>query len=130
MTRVTTKTRVRMTPDRVRRAAHKARITGIRHAAAVLRLEARKLIRKGKKASRPGSAPHTRAGALRRSILFEASDTTALIGPAAQFVGPSASAHEHGGRYKARRYPKRPFMAPALDSLRPRLPRFWAATLK
>lgn len=130
MTRVHVQIRIQYRPDRVRKAAHQARITGIRHGAAAIRQLARRAIRRGKRASRPGQPPHTRRGRLKQSILFEATDRSAIIGPAAQFVGAAGSAHEFGGRYRGRQYDRRPFMAPALESLRPRLPKFWAATLK
>ena len=55
---------------------------------------------------------------------------TPRIGPEHAKVGRSASAHEHGGRYKGQRYPKRPFMGPALETTTERLPRKWAGSVR
>lgn len=133
MTVARVKVRQKMTPGRVRKAAKKANLTSLRHAAAALRLQARGTIRKrprSGKPGRPGGPPRTRAGQLKRSILFDADTDRAIIGASAGFVGESASAHEHGGRYRGRLYPERPFMRPALEKLRPRLSQFWAASLR
>ena len=53
-----------------------------------------------------------------------------VIGPEESKVGTSGAAHEHGGRYKRQRYPKRPFMGPALEKLQDRLPQFWARSVR
>ncbi len=133
MTVVRVKTRRKMTPGRVRKAAKKANLTSLRHAAAVLRLDARRSIRKRSKRGKPaapGKPPKTKRGQLRRSILFDADADSAIVGPSAKFVGESGSAHEHGGRYRDQMYPERPFMRPALEKLRPRLSRFWSDSLR
>lgn len=59
----------------------------------------------------------TRRGQLPRAIVYAYDKTRmeAVIGPAASRVGTSASAHEHGGRYKGQTYPARPFMGPTLQ---------------
>jgi hypothetical protein len=41
-----------------------------------------------------------------------------------------AEENERRGDNKPRRYPKRPFMKPALDANRSRLPMFWANSVK
>ena len=82
--------------------------------------------------SPPGSPPHSRKGLLRRAILFgaEPDRKRVLIGPGFRFVGTSASAHEFGGGYKGDRYPKRPFMGPALRESIPHLAELWRDAVK
>lgn len=67
-------------------------------------------------AARKGKAPFTRRGLLPRSIVYayDKIRLEAVIGPAFSRIGESASAHEHGGRYKGADYPQRPFMGPTL----------------
>ncbi|NLG44788.1 MAG: hypothetical protein GX547_16220 [Phycisphaerae bacterium] len=129
MTRVSTRVRTQYRPARVRRAADKARPKNLQHAAALVRKAAIRSIRCSKKPSTAGQPPHTKTKRLKTGILFDVAETNAIIGPAVQFVGPSGAAHEFGGRFRGRRYPARPFMGPALESLRPRLPRLWDATV-
>lgn len=88
--------------------------------------------RGSRNASRPGTPPHSRRGRLKRAILFEVEDRdrNVVIGPTANVVGTSASAHEFGGRYRGGRYPERPFMGPALERVRNRLSKFWENSLR
>jgi hypothetical protein len=113
-------------------AARKASITSLAHGAAAIRLAARRAIRQSRKASAPGRPPQTRRGLLKRAILYavEPARASAVIGPDAGIVGESATAHEFGGRYKRGVYPRRPFMGPALEEVKDRLPRFWAASVR
>ena len=93
---------------------------------------ARRSIRKREGPSAPGEPPHTHTGALRVAILYavEKLDERVVIGPAFTGVGTSAMAHEFGGRYRKARYPKRPFMGPALEKVKDRLPRMWAGSIR
>lgn len=118
--------------NRVRRKAKTATFESLRHAAAAIRVTARRRIRRRKKAAPAGSSPHTHTGRLKRAIRYEADRgaDAAIIGPAADVVGLAGAAHEQGGRYKSDAYAPRPYMAPALESLRPRLPRYWAASIR
>ena len=124
--------RSRINTEKVVRAANRANFECLTHAAAAIRLTARRSIRRSKRQSSPGSPPHTRAGQLKRAILYavERQKANAIIGPSAQVVGTSGHAHEFGGRYRKQNYPKRPFMGPALMENLPRLPKFWAASVK
>ncbi|GIW56321.1 MAG: hypothetical protein KatS3mg082_2725 [Nitrospiraceae bacterium] len=110
----------------------RANIANLGHAGAAIRLTARRSIRKRQQPSTPGQPPHTREGLLRQAILFsvERPQQRVVIGPSAALVGTSGKAHEFGGRYRRENYPRRPFMAPALAKLRPRLPRFWADSIR
>jgi len=116
----------------LRRRAREGSIRSLGHAAAAIRLTARRSIRQSLRAAAPGRPPHTRRGLLRRAVLYfvETAQERALIGPAHSFVGTSASAHEFGGTYRGQRYPQRPLMGPALLALVPRLPAFWASSIR
>jgi hypothetical protein len=109
-----------------------ANITSLGHAGAALRLTARRSIRTRKKASAPGTPPHTRRGQLKRAIAYAVDKQRGVvaIGPERDGVGTSGSAHEFGGRYRRERYPKRPYMGPALEKLQDRLPDFWANSVR
>ncbi len=116
----------------VRRAADRAIVNGLGHAGALIRKIARNSIKRNAKASPAGQPPHTRRGQLKRAILFavEKSAGRVVIGPAAEMVGDSGKAHEFGGWFRGQRYPARPFMQPALEESRPRLPAFWRASVR
>ncbi len=121
--------------QQVIKAARKANIRNLAHAAATVRKTAQKSIKggKSKKPSPPGQPPRTRRGnKLRRAILFavEGHQQTAVIGPGAHRVGTSALAHEFGGFYKAAKYPARPFMRPALEANLARMPAIWGNSIK
>lgn len=137
------------TTKKVTDAATRANFSNLSHAAAAIRLTARHSIRKAPKArgrdekgrfrsegrtqpSMSGTPPHTRAGQLKRAILYsvEKQAGRALIGPTYEMMGVSASAHEFGGRFRGQRYPARPFMGPALRENLPRLPKIWAASVR
>ena len=67
----------------VKRKARDGSIKSLGHAGAVIRLIARRSIRKRKGRSQPGTAPHSRQGALRRAIVYavEARSERVVIGP-------------------------------------------------
>jgi hypothetical protein len=53
-----------------------------------------------------------------------------VIGPDYVVAADSGMAHEFGGKFRHERYPKRPFMGPALEKVKDRLPSFWAGSVK
>jgi len=116
----------------VRAKAQQGSFKSLGHAGAAIRLTAKRSIRRRKKASPEGQPPSTRKGQLRGAIRYEVEKQKDLvvIGPEHSKVGTSAGAHEHGGRYKRQRYPKRPFMGPALNKTKDRLPKLWAGSVK
>ena len=111
-------------------------VRNLQHAAAALRKIVRNLIRYRKdpqKTSPPGTPPYTHGDRrLRRAILFavERGRGRAVIGPSATIVGKAGAAHEHGGPYKDETFPRRPFMGPALELIKPHLPEFWANSIR
>lgn len=84
------------------------------------------------KASSPGSPPHTREGLLKNSLLFgvEKKPQSAVIGPAESIIGTAMVPHEFGGKYRKRRYPKRPLMGPTLEKTASKLPSLWEKSVK
>lgn len=120
--------KIEMQHHRVQEAVDRGAYRGLGHAAASLRLIARRSIRTSKQPASAGSPPHTRRGLIRRAILFSVDKPAqeAVIGPAASIAGPSGDPHEHGGRFRGRTYDPRPFMGPALEAAAPRLPDNWA----
>jgi len=124
--------RTRSDVPKVLRKVRRANIESLGHAGAAIRLTARRSIRRSPRPSAPGKPPHTRRGQLRGAILYavERAQDRVIIGPDYAGIGLSATAHEFGGRYRRGRYPKRPFMGPALEKLRPRLPRMWAGSVR
>jgi hypothetical protein len=117
---------------KVRDAAKKGSITSLGHAGAALRLQARHSIRKGKKPSPAGTPPHTRKGRLRNAIKYAvtAGKQSVVIGPDYEVAANSGMAHEFGGKFRREKYDKRPFMGPALENVKDRLPSFWAGSVK
>ena len=63
-------------------------------------------------------------------ILVERQRMTVVVGPAESFIGISMTAHEFGGIYRRRKYPKRPLMGPTLQKVAPQLPKLWEDSVK
>lgn len=89
-------------------------------------------VHRSRSASAAGTPPHTRRGLLKNSILFgvEGDGRSVVIGPAKSFVGISMTAHEFGGMYRGRKYPKRQLMGPALMQSAPELPKLWKDAIR
>ena len=117
---------------KLKRAAKAGSIKSLGHAGAAIRLAARRSIKKSPKASPEGAPPHTRRGRIRNAIKYavSANKQSVVIGPDVQVAGTSGKAHEFGGRYKQEKYDKRPFMGPALQKTKARLPAMWAGSVK
>jgi len=104
---------------------------------AYVRRSARSSIRKRKRVSEPGKPPSSHTGLLRKFIFFgyDRADRTVVIGPVPLRSKPEApELLEHGGRVhrkvgKRRRrtmtYRPRPFMGPAFEINKPKLPAMW-----
>ncbi len=117
---------------RVLAKAKQGNFKSLGHAGAAIRLVARRSIRRRKTASMPGSAPNTRRGRLKQSIRYalDKQRGVVLIGPDFEVVGTAGKAHEFGGRFRREVYPKRPFMGPALEKVKDRLPSMWASSIR
>ena len=89
--------------DAVKKAVRRAAWKNLAHSAAGLRKVAQFSIKTRATSSDRGQPPHTRQGALRRSILFAVeSDSVAVIGPSVTMISDVARAHEHGGPQRPR----------------------------
>lgn len=131
--------------QKVVRAVDSAKRAVLSKAGAFIRTVARTSIRKRKGSAPPGSPPHSHVGLLRKFILFgydRASDSV-VVGPA-KLNKPNEAPRvlEHGGTTTATRFARgkrrsrrvriaaRPFMGPALEKERPKLPRLWAGSVR
>lgn len=118
--------------DQLMGAVKYANRKSLRRAGAYVRKIARNMIHRSRKSSAPGNPPNTRRGQLKRSILFGLDEDArgVVIGPAKSIIGLAATPHEYGGRFRGRKYPKRPFMGPALSKAESYLPEIWKDSLK
>jgi hypothetical protein len=108
---------------------------------AFVRTRAKTSIRKKKGTSPPGQPPYSHVGLLRKFILFayDAQRQSVVIGPTLTKEGSTAPRLlEHGGnaviedRGKKRRarYRPRPFMQPAFEAEKPKLPTLWRDSVR
>ena len=126
------KVHIEFDQSRILVAVKSGNITALRRAGAYIRKSARNKVTQSSNASVPGSPPNTRRGLLKRALLFgvEKPRQSVVIGPAEKFIGTAMSAHEFGGTYRRRRYPKRPLMGPTLQATLPKLPTLWEKSVK
>jgi hypothetical protein len=109
---------------------------------AFVRTGARHSIRKRKAVSEPGSPPSSHAGHLRRLIYFgyDVASRSVVIGPtpfrgAAEApplleYGGTARRQNRRGKVVAASYKARPFMGPAFEREKPKLPAMWRNSVK
>lgn len=118
--------------EKVKQKIDNATYKSFNHAAASIRLIAKRSIRRGKKASTPGQPPHTQTTRLPKSIVYyvDKKRRYAIIGPSYDLIGPVGGAHEKGGMFRATNYPARPFMLPAMEKSIPKLPSRWAMNFR
>lgn len=113
-------------------AVESGNLTALRRAGAYIRKAARNKVSVNSSSSIPGTPPNTRRGLLKNSLLFgvEKRIPSVVIGPAESIIGTAMTAHEYGGIYRKRRYPKRPLMNPTLIAVVPKLPKLWEKAIK
>ena len=111
------KCRIEFDDRRILIAVKSGNNVALRRAGAYIRKAARNRVTTSEKASAPGSPPNTRQGLLKQSLLFGVDKRleSVVIGPAESMIGTAMVAHEFGGRFRKRRYPKRPLMGPTLE---------------
>lgn len=104
---------------------------------AFVRRSARQSIRKRKRTSAPGSPPSSHTGLLKRFIFFgyDPDQKSVVIGPVPlNQRGKTPSTLEYGGRATVRRkqvqISPRPFMGPAMEKEKPKLPGMWKDSVK
>ena len=114
--------------EKIKRKVRKANIESLSGTGAYIRRVARNKIIQSPNSAPVGSAPHSRRGQLKKSLLFgvDRQRNSVVIGPAASLIGQSMVAHEYGKE----RYPRRPLMGPSLQQSRSRLPAMWADSVK
>lgn len=127
-----TKVRIEFDERGLLSAVKRGNRKALRRVGAYVRQVARNAVKRSTQSSPPGRVPHTRQGLLKRSILFGVDNARqrVVIGPAKSIIGISMTAHEFGGIYRRRKYPKRPLMGPTLLKTAPRLPKLWEDSLK
>lgn len=126
------KCRIEFDERRILVAVQRGGNAALRRAGAYIRKAARNKVSASDKASAPGTPPHTRTGLLKNSLLFgvEKKRQSVVIGPAESMIGTAMTAHEFGGRYRKRRYPRRPLMKPTLEKTVSKLPSLWEKAVK
>ena len=104
--------------QKVEKAASKAIIQNIRHAAFAIRKSIRESIKKSPDAAEPGQPVATRGrkGNVKNAIFAAVEGDTAIIGPRYSFVGDAMEAHEFGKTRGEDKYPARPTSGPGLDA--------------
>lgn len=107
-----------------------ATVKSLGHAGALVRLIAKRSIKRSPAKSAEGAPPHTRKGLLKSAIIYAQEKGRVIIGPSARIAGPAGKPHEFGGRFRQEKYPKRPFMGPALRKAAERLPKFWKQSVR
>ncbi len=124
--------RIEFEKQKILMVVDRANIQGLRRAGAYIRKAARNKVKTSPSASMPNSPPNTRRGLLKNSLLFgvEKHKKSVVVGPAEKFIGQSMKAHEYGGIYRKRRYPKRPLMQPTLIQTAKKIPSLWDKTVK
>ncbi len=129
---------------KVRRAVDAARRRVLSKAGAFIRQTARTSIRKRRGTSKPGQPPHSHVGLLRRFILFgyDRQSESVVIGPVGIRGSTAPRVLEQGGtttvtrRRRGKRTERRvrvaarPYMNPALEKERPKLPELWRNSVK
>lgn len=129
----------------VKRAVDRAKRAVLSRAGAFIRQRARTSIRPRKGSAPPGSPPHSHEGSLRRLILFgyDPRSDSVVVGPvgfrgsvaprALEFGGKTTVASRRRGGREARRTIRiaaRPYMQPALEKERPKLPVLWRDSVR
>ncbi len=126
------------------RAVDGAKRKVLSKAGAFIRTAARTSIRKRKGSAPAGKPPHSHEGSLRRLILFgydRASDSV-VVGPVGfknstaprvlEYGGPATVTRRRAGRRESRtvKIASRPYMGPALERERPKLPLLWRNSVR
>jgi hypothetical protein len=123
----------------VKRAVDAARRRVLSKAGAFIRQTARTSIRKRKGTSAAGSPPYSHVGLLRKFILFgyDRQSESVVVGPVGFRASTAPRVLERGGtttvarRRRGKRTDRRvriaarPYMYPALEKERPKLPELW-----
>ena len=121
--------KVEMDTKPLTKAVDDSAFRNLGHAAASIRKTAIESIQQSAYPSAVGDPPHTRRGALPRSILFAVDSEGAVIGPSFLAIVDVAAAHEFGEEFRGTQFPARPFMGPALEQNLDRFASQWAGSI-
>ncbi len=132
---------LKLDTKKIKRSAQQAERRVLSRFGFMVRRGARQSIRKRKRVSASGQAPSSHAGLLKRFILYayERARRSVVIGPKrlGSKRGQAPSALEHGGRSrtsdkqrKVIRIKPRPYMGPAFDKEKPKLPAMWRDSIR
>jgi hypothetical protein len=113
-------------------------------AGAFIRTTASQSVRTRKGSAPPGRPPHSHEGSLRRLIYFgyDPTSDSVVVGPEGFRRSTAPNVLEFGGKADVRRRQRgkvvqtrvaieqRPFMGPALEKERPKLPKRWAGSVR
>jgi hypothetical protein len=128
----------------VMRAMDSAKRRVLSRVGAFIRTAAKTSLRKRQGTAPPGKPPHSHEGNLRKLILFgyDRATDSVIVEPVGFAKSTAPRALEHGGetvvhtRRKGRltsrkvKIAARPFMAPALEKERPKLPLLWRNSIR
>jgi hypothetical protein len=128
----------------VLQAVDKAKRAVLAKAGAFIRQLAKTSIRKRKGTSPPGHPPYSHEGSLRRLIYFgyDPARDSVVVGPVGFKRSAAPHALEFGGATEVQRRRRgkvvktratirqRPYMGPALEKERPKLPQRWAGSIR
>lgn len=131
-------------PHVVMAAVDNAKRKVLSKAGAFIRTAARTSIRKRKGSAPPGAPPHSHEGSLRRLILFgyDKPNDSVVVGPVGfknseapnvlEYGGDTVVLRRRGGKLTSQKVKiaPRPYMAPALEKERPKLPLLWRNSIK
>jgi len=126
------------------RAVDGAKRAVLSKAGAFIRTAARTSIRKRRASAPAGKPPHSHEGSLRRLILFgyDKPADSVVVGPVGfkksvapnvlEYGGETVVHSRRGGRLTSRKVKiaARPFMTPALERERPKLPLLWRNSIR
>ncbi len=121
------------TPKRVEKAKDKGAFKSFAHAAASIRKTIIASIKARKKPGPPGGPIRTKSGKggrlAKRSVLFHADKTGAVIGFSGSKIDQAIEVHEHGKERGGVLFPKRPTAQPALERNLARFHREWKGAI-
>ena len=136
---------VRFDSKVIERRVDKARIRGLIIAGYRVRKAARQSMRRRKTPSRPGQPPRVVGGELKNflSFAYDRRTNSTVIGPEARGKAQAPSVLERGGVVTSRRRSRsggrrtirskvqsRPYMAPAMEKVRPDIPEIMAGEIR
>lgn len=129
------RTQLKTTPKRVQKAADKGAYRSFSHAAASIRMAARRSIKRSDTSGPPGGPVRSKRGQggglakHKGTILYKADKEGAVVGFTASAIDQAMQVHEHGGVRGGVLFPQRPTMQPAMERNLARFHRKWKGAI-